>query len=104
MLWSLGLGMRASVVLACGLSSCGSWALEHWLCSCGAQHSLLHGKWDLPEPGIEPVSPAIAGRFLTTGLPGKPNCRGPALVDPGNSKGGQRWRGKTYLLIDIRLD
>ena len=27
--------------------------------------------WDLPEPGIEPVSSALAGGFLTTGLPGK---------------------------------
>ena len=30
-------------------------------------------------------------------------CQGPAPVDPGNSKGGRRWRGKTCLLIDIRL-
>ena len=30
-------GMRASVVLAHGLSSCGSQALEHRLSSCGAQ-------------------------------------------------------------------
>ena len=27
--------------------------------------------WSLPRPGIEPVSPALAGRFLTTGPPGK---------------------------------
>ena len=27
--------------------------------------------WDLPGPGIEPVSPALAGRFLITGPPGK---------------------------------
>ena len=26
----------------------------------------------LPEPGIEPMSPALAGRFLTTESPGKP--------------------------------
>ena len=26
---------------------------------------------DLPGPGIEPGSPALAGRFLTTGLTGK---------------------------------
>ena len=25
--------------------------------------------WDLPRPGTEPVSPALAGRFLTTGPP-----------------------------------
>ena len=27
--------------------------------------------WDLPQLGIEPVSPALAGRFLTTAPPGK---------------------------------
>ena len=27
--------------------------------------------WDLPGPGIEPMSPALAGGFLTTGPPGK---------------------------------
>ena len=28
--------------------------------------------WDLPGPGIEPVSPALAGGFLTTESPQKP--------------------------------
>ena len=28
--------------------------------------------WNLPRPGIEPVSPALAGRFFTTEPPGKP--------------------------------
>ena len=42
------------------LSSCGSWA------------QLLRGMWDLPRPGLEPVSPALAGRFSTTAPPGKP--------------------------------
>ena len=27
--------------------------------------------WDLPRPGLEPVSPALAGGFLTTSPPGK---------------------------------
>ena len=27
--------------------------------------------WDLPRPGIEPVSPALTGGFLTTDPPGK---------------------------------
>ena len=27
--------------------------------------------WNLPEPGIEPVSPALAGGFLTAGPLGK---------------------------------
>ena len=54
-----------------GFSSCGSWALERRLSSCGAWASLLRGMWDLPRPGIEPVSPALAGGFLTTAPPGK---------------------------------
>ena len=33
---------------------------------------LLRGTWDLPGPGIKPVSPALAGRFLTAEPPGKP--------------------------------
>ena len=28
--------------------------------------------WDLPGPGLKPVSPALAGRFLATVPPGKP--------------------------------
>ena len=28
--------------------------------------------WDLPGPGLEPVSPALADGFLTTAPPGKP--------------------------------
>ena len=30
----------------------------------------------LPDPGIEPVSPALAGDFLTTELPEKPTVHG----------------------------
>ena len=41
----------------------------------------------------------IAGRNINN-----LRCRGPAPVDPGNSKGGRRWRGKTCLFINIRLD
>ena len=65
------LGTRASVVVALGLSSCGSWALELRLSSCGARALLLCGMWDLPGPGLKPVSPALAGGFLTTAPPGK---------------------------------
>ena len=28
--------------------------------------------WNLPDPGIEPTSPAFAGRFFTTEPSGKP--------------------------------
>ena len=55
-----------------GFSSCGSWALEHGLNSCGAWAYLLRGMWALPGPGLEPVSPALAGGFLTTVPSGKP--------------------------------
>ena len=43
------------------------------LSSCGSQAYLLRGMWDLPRPGLKPVSPALAGRFSTTAPPGKPN-------------------------------
>ena len=65
------LGLQASAAVACGLSSCGSWALERRLNSCGSRAQLLCGMWDLPGPGLEPVSPALAGGFLTTAPPGK---------------------------------
>ena len=42
------------------------------LSSCGSRAQLLRGMWDLPRPGLEPVSPALAGRFSTTAPPGKP--------------------------------
>ena len=32
--------------------------------------------WDLPGPGLEPVSPALAGGFLTTAPPGKLPVKG----------------------------
>ena len=54
-----------------GLSSCGSQALELRLSSCGARAQLLCGMWDLPRPGLEPMCPALAGRFLTIVPPGK---------------------------------
>ena len=42
------------------------------LSSCGSRAQLLRGMWDLPRPELEPVSPALAGRFSTTAPPGKP--------------------------------
>ena len=39
----------------------------------GSQAQLLRGMWDLPRPGLEPVSLALAGRFSTTAPPGKPH-------------------------------
>ena len=42
------------------------------LSNCGSQAELLRGMWDLPRPGLEPVSPALAGRLSTTAPPVKP--------------------------------
>ena len=42
------------------------------LSSCDPRVQLLRGMWDPPRPGLEPVSPALAGGFLTTAPPGKP--------------------------------
>ena len=64
LLRSWALGARASVVVARGLSSCGSRALERRLSSCGTRDLLLRGMWDLPGPGLEPVSPALIGRWI----------------------------------------
>ena len=59
----VGSGPWVSVAVACRLSSCGS------------QAQLPHGMWDLTGPGIELVSPALAGRIPTMGLPEVPNTR-----------------------------
>ena len=44
------------------------------LSNCGSRAQLLRGMWDLLRPGLEPMSPALAGRFSTTAPPGKPPC------------------------------
>ena len=44
------------------------------LSNCGSRAQLLRGTWDLPRPGLEPMSPALAGRLSTTAPPGKPLC------------------------------
>ena len=85
------LGLR---FCARAFSSCGKWRLlliavcrpptitaspvaEHRLqtcrlSSCGSRTQLLRGMWDPPRAGLEPVSPALAGRLSTTAPPGKP--------------------------------
>ena len=63
----------ASVVVARGLRSCGSRALEHRFSSCGTRAQLLCGMWNLPRPGIEPVPPAVEvwslNHWTTRGVP-----------------------------------
>ena len=86
------LGLR---FCAMAFSSCGKWGplliavrgpltivaslvAEHRLqtrrlSSCGSRAQPLRGMWDPPRPGLEPVFPALAGRFSTTAPPGKPH-------------------------------
>ena len=78
------LGLR---FCARAFSSCGKWGplfiaaslvAEHRLqtrrlSNCGSGAQLLRGMWDPPRPGLEPVSPALAGRLSTTAPPGKPD-------------------------------
>ena len=63
------------------------------LSNCGSRAQPLRGMWDLPRPGLEPVSPALAGRFSTTAPPGKPK---PLVLGMGNggSKISQLIKGK----------
>ena len=42
------------------------------LSNCGSRAQPLRGMWDLPRPGLEPASSALAGGFSTTAPPGKP--------------------------------
>ena len=65
LLWSTGCRSE-------GFSRCSTWALQHRLNSCGARAYLIPSIWDLPGPGMETVSPALSGRFVTTKPPGKP--------------------------------
>ena len=85
----LGLRFYARAFSSCGkqgplfiavhgpLTIAASLVVEHRLqtrrlSSCGSQAQSLRGMWDLPRPGLEPMSPALAGRFSTTVPPGKP--------------------------------
>ena len=75
-------GVPARLPHCRGFSPCGVRALRRQasvialrgLSSCGAPAELPRGTWHLPGPGTEPVSPALAGGFLTTRLPGKPRA------------------------------
>ena len=55
----------------CGFSCCRAWGLGHGLSSRSTRAKLLCSMWDLRRTGMEPKSPELAGRFLTTGPPGK---------------------------------
>ena len=56
-----------------GFSSCGAWA------------SLLCSMWGLPGPGLEPMSPALAGGFLTTAPPRKSYLQSFIKIQPSRT-------------------
>ena len=65
--------------------------------------------WDLPGPGLEPVSPVLAGGFLTTVQPGKSLDKTLGEVSGhGNGKEGGLGRqvrdkiGRTFAKREIR--
>ena len=85
----LGLRFCARVFSSCGkwgplfIAVCGPLTIaaflvaEHRLqtcrlSNCASRAQLLRGMWNLPGPGLEPMSPALAGGFLTIVPPGKP--------------------------------
>ena len=82
--------MRASVIVVQGLK-------------------LFRGMWDLPGPGIEPMClPPLAGRFLSTGPPGKSRSRSleakPCVSDGVISgEGEQEGAGKRVVTGDQPL-
>ena len=67
----LFIAMRGPLTIAASLVA-GHRLQTRRLSSCGSRAQLLRSMWDLPRPGLEPVSPALAGRFSTTAPPGKP--------------------------------
>ena len=85
----LGLRFRARALSSCGKRGplftvvrgpptiAASLVVEHRLqtrrlSNCGSRAQLPRGTRDPPRPGLEPVSPALAGRLSTTAPPGKP--------------------------------
>ena len=72
-------GKRGPFLIAmCGPLTIAAFLVEehrlqmHRLSNCGSRAQLLRGMWDPPRPGLEPASPALAGRLPTTVPPGKP--------------------------------
>ena len=86
----LGCGVGFPVVVVCGLLTVAArlvaervlWAhgLQWLQCVGSSTGSVVRGTWvscstscgNLPGPGMEPVSPALAGGFFTTEPPGTP--------------------------------
>ena len=62
----------ATVTHGLHCSAAGAPGSAHRLGHCDSWARLLCSMWELPRPGIEPMSPALAGWFFITEPPGKP--------------------------------
>ena len=94
----LGLRFRARALSSCGKRGplliavrgppiiVASPVAERRLSNCGSRAQPLCGTWDPPRPGLEPASPAPAGRLSTTAPPGKP--RNPFNIRLAETPGG----------------
>ena len=74
-MWAFSSCRGWGLLRCCQARALGTWATPvaaHWLSSYGIQAYLSCRVWDLPGPGIKPMSPALAGWFFTTKPPGKP--------------------------------
>ena len=62
---------------------------------------------DLPDPGIEPGSPALAGSFLTAGPPTKPTKEirysAKMVAGPRDVPGGSDGKASVYNVGDLGL-
>ena len=76
----LGLRCCPRAFSSCGVraSHCGGFSC------CGAWAQLPCRIWNLPRPGTEPMSSALAGRFLTTGPPEKSMPQSSSLQNADN--------------------
>ena len=68
----LFIAVRGPLAIAAASLVAGHRLQTRRLSSCGSRAQPLRGMWDPPRPGLEPVSPALAGGLPTTAPPGKP--------------------------------
>ena len=71
-----------SHVQLCDPMDCSPQSSVHWISQARVSESIaISSPGDLPNPGIKPTSPALAGGFLTTEPLGKPqNCSSYSVI------------------------
>ena len=99
-LWAFSSFSEWGLLSSCGARAshcCRVWAPGRTgFRSCGTWAKFLHCKWDLPRPGTKPVSPALAGGFLSIAPSGKSS---PLLSDCPYPA----WEVREVLLEEVML-